>query len=343
MHIGEADTLDTQSQNRWAQNRWAIVLAGGEGKRLRSLTRQLGYDVPKQFCPLLEQETLLQLTLRRVALAIDPAQTLTVVTRSHERFFSPLMAELAHHDPHHNPQRNLIVQSDNRGTAAAIAYGAFRLAEMDPAASVAVFPSDHWFSDDAELMRNVERAFALVSEFQDLTVALGVAAERPEAGYGWFELGAPIVNQEARLFEVRRFWEKPPAETTRAIWSAGAHRNSFILVAKVSALLSLILKTLPRLHGAFHSVRAVMGTMFERTDYRVALSRSSADGIFSARDGPFAAGVGRAGGEQPRMERPWRAAPRAEPAQADRADRAARATRQRDPNSLPANARRRLN
>ena len=263
MHIGEADTLDTQSQNRWAQNRWAIVLAGGEGKRLRSLTRQLGYDVPKQFCPLLEQETLLQLTLRRVALSIDPAQTLTVVTRSHERFFSPLMAELAHHDPHHNPQRNLIVQSDNRGTAAAIAYGAFRLAEMDPAASVAVFPSDHWFSDDAELMRNVERAFALVSEFQDLTVALGVAAERPEAGYGWFELGAPIVNDEARLFEVRRFWEKPPAETTRAIWSAGAHRNSFILVAKVSALLSLILKTLPRLHGAFHSVRAVMGTMFE--------------------------------------------------------------------------------
>ena len=82
-------------------------------------------------------------------------------------------------------------------------------------------------------------------------------------GYGWFELGAPILNEEAQLFEVRRFWEKPPAETTRAIWNAGAHRNSFILVAKVSALLSLILKTLPRLHAAFHSVRPVLGTMFE--------------------------------------------------------------------------------
>ena len=148
--------------------------------------------MPKQFCPLLEQETLLQLTLRRVALSIDPAQTLTVVTRSHERFFSPVMTELSDHDPHHNLQQNMMVQPDNRGTAAAIAYAAFRLAEMDPAASVAVFPSDHWFSDDAELMRNVERAFALVSEFQELTVALGVAAERPEAGYGWFELGAPI-------------------------------------------------------------------------------------------------------------------------------------------------------
>ncbi len=258
MRISEPGTLNAQFQNRWA-----IILAGGEGKRLRSLTRRLGYDVPKQFCPLLERETLLQLTLRRVALAVDPAQTLTVVTRSHERFFSPMMEELAQHPRYDLPHHNLIVQPDNRGTATAIAYGAFRLAEIDPAASVAVFPSDHWFSDDAELMRDVERALAMVSEFQDLTVALGVAAARPEAGYGWFELGAPILNETDRLFEVRCFWEKPPAQTTRAIWRAGACRNSFILVAKVSALLGLILKTLPRLHGAFHGVRPVLGTMFE--------------------------------------------------------------------------------
>jgi mannose-1-phosphate guanylyltransferase len=237
------------------QNRWAIVLAGGEGKRLRALTRTLGSDVPKQFCPLLDRETLLQLTLRRVALAVDPAQTLMVVTRSHERFFSPMVAEFPHCD--------LIVQPHNRGTATAIAYGAFRVAEIDPAASVAVFPSDHWFSDDTELMRNVGHAFALVSEFQELTVALGLAAERPEAGYGWFELGEPIVKEPAPLFAVRRFWEKPPAEITRAIWNGGAHRNSFILVAKVSALVSLVAKTLPRLHSVFHTVRPVVGTTFE--------------------------------------------------------------------------------
>lgn len=237
------------------QNRWAIVLAGGEGSRLRALTRRLGNDVPKQFCPLLERETLLQLTLRRVALAVDPTQILTIVTRAHQRFFAPMMVEFPHYD--------LVVQPDNRGTATAIAYGAFRIAEMDPAASVAVFPSDHWFSNDMELMRNVGRAFTLVSEFQELTVALGLAAERPEAGYGWFELGERIVSEPAPLFEVRRFWEKPPAETARAIWKGGAQQNSFILVAKVSALLNLIRKTLPRLHGAFSTVRPILGTTFE--------------------------------------------------------------------------------
>jgi len=249
------------------KNRWAIVLAGGEGKRLRSLTRRLGYDVPKQFCPLLDRETLLQLTLRRAALAIDPARTFTVVTRAHERFFVPLMAEPSQTDPsrspYHNLHSNLLVQPDNRGTAAAIAYAAFRLAEIDPAASVALFPSDHWFSDDVAVMRSVERAFAMVSEFRDLTVALGVAAPRPEAGYGWFELGAPILDESARLYEVQGFWEKPPAGITRAIWKAGAYRNSFILVARVAALLGLILKTLPGLHAAFNGIKPVLGTMFE--------------------------------------------------------------------------------
>ncbi len=231
-----------------SHSRWAIVLAGGEGQRLRALTRRLGYDVPKQFCPLLERETLLELTLRRVALAIDSSRTLTLVTRAHERYFAPLMAAQSERELH----RNLLIQPDNRGTAVAIAYAAFALAEIDPAATVAVFPCDHWFDDDAALMRKVERAFALASEFQDLTVALGIAAAQPESGYGWFELGAPILN------------ETPPAEVTRAIWLAGAQRNSFILVARVATLLGLLQRTLPRLHSAFHTVRPVLGTMFEQ-------------------------------------------------------------------------------
>jgi mannose-1-phosphate guanylyltransferase len=36
----------------------AIILAGGDGSRLRSLTRKIaGEEVPKQFCPVLGDET----------------------------------------------------------------------------------------------------------------------------------------------------------------------------------------------------------------------------------------------------------------------------------------------
>ena len=223
---------------------------------MRALTRAIaGRDVPKQFRAMLGRDTLLRMTPRRVRFALDPARTLTVVTRAHERFFSPMMAEL--------PHCRLLVQPRNRGTATALAYAAFHLAELDHSASVAIFPSDHWFSDDAGFMRNVEMAFETVAQFQDSTVALGLAAERPEAGYGWFELGERVVTRPAALFEVRRFWEKPPLQVTRELWRRGAQRNSFVLVSKLSALLDLIREALPQLYRAFYTVRPALATLFE--------------------------------------------------------------------------------
>ena len=48
---------------------WALLLAGGEGRRLRPLTRQISGDArPKQFCPILDGETLLDRTRRRADL-----------------------------------------------------------------------------------------------------------------------------------------------------------------------------------------------------------------------------------------------------------------------------------
>lgn len=220
------------------------------------MTRALtGRDLPKQFCPVLGRDTLLQMTLRRVALAIDPARIHTVVTRSHERFFTSLLAEF--------PHRPLVIQPGNRGTATAIAYAAFRVAELCPSARIAIFPSDHWFSDDESFMHSVERAFELVAQFQEMTVALGLAAERPESGYGWFELGEQLTAPPAQLFRMRRLHEKPDAPVTRSLWEGGARRNSFVLVATAPALLNLILETLPRLYFAFHAIRPTLGTLFE--------------------------------------------------------------------------------
>jgi mannose-1-phosphate guanylyltransferase len=45
---------------------WVVILAGGEGFRLRPLTRSIsGDDRPKQFCAVVGTETLLGDTRRR--------------------------------------------------------------------------------------------------------------------------------------------------------------------------------------------------------------------------------------------------------------------------------------
>ena len=49
------------------ENDWAVILTGGDGTRLKALTRRIsGDDRPKQFCRILGHETLLEQTQRRV-------------------------------------------------------------------------------------------------------------------------------------------------------------------------------------------------------------------------------------------------------------------------------------
>ena len=66
---------------------WAIVLAGGEGLRLRALTRYLyGEERPKQYAVLTGSKSLLRQTLERVTRLVPPSRrrraTTAISTRS---------------------------------------------------------------------------------------------------------------------------------------------------------------------------------------------------------------------------------------------------------------------
>jgi mannose-1-phosphate guanylyltransferase len=236
--------------------RAAIILAGGDGTRLRSLTRKIaGAEVPKQFCPILGSETLWERTRSRAALSVAPEATVSVLTRGHEPFFEPLADGIA--------AGNLIVQPENRGTTPAILYALLRLAAGSHAASVAVLPSDHFVNDDRAFMRNVDRAFEATYARPEVVVLLGIAPAAPEPGYGWIEPGDLMVKTTP-LFGVRRFWEKPRAALAAQLLRDGCLWNSFVMIARVSALLGMIRAAMPALFSAFSEVRNVLGTAFER-------------------------------------------------------------------------------
>src|ERR1044072_8842110 len=101
-----AATMVPELNDSRSAHRWGIILAGGEGARLRSLTRAIvGDERPKQFCPILGDETLLDQTRNRVALAVPPQRTLFVVTRTHEQFYRSHLCDV--------PPELLVVQPKN--------------------------------------------------------------------------------------------------------------------------------------------------------------------------------------------------------------------------------------
>ena len=89
---------------------WAIVLAAGDGTRLRDLTTDpSGQTIPKQFCSLDGDVSLLQLALSRAEQVAPWDRVTTVVAAQHEDWWLRPLQTL--------PGRNVIVQPRNRGTA----------------------------------------------------------------------------------------------------------------------------------------------------------------------------------------------------------------------------------
>ena len=244
-----------------------IILAGGDGTRLAALTRRLAGDGrPKQFCRLIGGDTLLAQTRRRARVLIAPERLLTVVTRHHERFYAPALAD--------TPPHSIVVQPENRGTAPAVLYAVSRLAAIAPADPVVMLPSDHHVSDDTAFMARVECALEAVGARPEVVVLLGIAPDRPEVEYGWIEPAELILGRLSwPIYRVRRFWEKPSRPVAERLEAAGCLWNCFVVVARPSTLEQLIRRATPELYEAFAPLRVRLGTPWEEDRARAVYGR----------------------------------------------------------------------
>jgi len=236
---------------------WAIVLAGGEGSRLRPLVERIHSDGrPKQYAVLTGERSLLRQTLDRTALAIPPERTVVVTTRAHAAYFSGEFA-----DP---GAAKVLVQPRDRGTAAGILLPLFWIWWRDPEAIVAIFPSDHFVSDDARFMGHVSALFPAVCRHPDRILLVGVEPDSPDAGYGWIEPGAVLERSSAGdVRTVDRFVEKPSPAEARAVFERGALWNTFVLVGRASTLVRASRRALPEMSDRLRRLRAFVDTPAE--------------------------------------------------------------------------------
>jgi mannose-1-phosphate guanylyltransferase len=236
-----------------------LILAGGDGVRLRNVTRAFaGDDRPKQFCALAGRETLVVQAQLRAALVAPAGQVLTVLTRRHEAWYRELIAGL--------PESRFVIQPENRGTATGVLYGLMRIAARAPDAPVVILPSDHWVSDDSAFMLHAQAAVGFVQAHPASVVLLGVEPTRPETEYGWIEAGEPAAGGWRGLSRVARFLEKPSAEVADALSRDGRTLwNTSVVVGRVKQLLLLFALAQPALVDAFLEIWNALGSPDEES------------------------------------------------------------------------------
>jgi mannose-1-phosphate guanylyltransferase len=219
---------------RMPRHFWAVLLAGGDGARLRELTvRIAGDDRPKQFCPAIGPESLLRQTRARLDPLFSGDRQVFVVSDAHERYYSKELADAK--------DSLVIAQPLNRGTAVGIIVALVQVMQADPDAIVGFFPCDHYYSDVDAFRSIVRAATAAVEQFPQSLVIVGAEAEYAETEYGWIEPGPAVLEPQAKpLYRVNRFWEKPALPKARALLQSGCLWNTFVTFGSAATFLELV-------------------------------------------------------------------------------------------------------
>ena len=196
-----------------------VILCGGSGTRLWPVSRKAA---PKPFLPLLGTETLFEQALRRVAGDDRFAPPMVVAGADHGDL---IMAQLGD-----TPGARLVIEPAAKNTAPAIALAAALLPEDTV---MLVCPSDHHIADSAAFRAAALAAAALARE--DYLVSFGIAADRPETGYGYLRRGEPLAGG----FAIREFVEKPDLARAAAYLASGEYSwNGGIFAFRAGHLLA---------------------------------------------------------------------------------------------------------
>lgn len=209
---------------------YAVIMAGGTGKRLWPLSRQTR---PKQVLKLLDGETLLRRCFERLTPIFDQRNILVLTNAGYADIVRENLPEL--------PYCNVIAEPAVRDTSGAIGLAAAVLTKYDPSATMAVVTSDQLIEPDDIFQQTLRDGVKFVNNNPDAKITFGIAPTFPSTQLGYIKLGAEAgcENCENEIFAVDSFREKPDLETARQYVESGDYCwNAGMFVWKAKTILS---------------------------------------------------------------------------------------------------------
>lgn len=207
-------------------NVYPVLLAGGSGTRLWPVSREL---YPKQLVKFVGEDSLLQITIKRLMPVLDAENIRVVCGKEH---FSEIARHMEEIDIRANGK--IICEPCGRNTAPAILLGILNILKHEEDAILCIFPADHVIRNTSVFHEKLRSAIKLAE--MGYIVTFGIKPHYPETGYGYIEGAGEITDQ---ALAVQRFVEKPDMETAIRYVDAGSFFwNSGMFVFKASVMMN---------------------------------------------------------------------------------------------------------
>ncbi len=233
-----------------------VIMAGGMGTRLWPWSRR---ERPKQFLPLVGENSLVRMTWDRLTAVADPSEIL-LFTNAHLR-------ECALREICGLPETSLFGEPKSCNTAPCLAFAA-ALCERRYGrdAVMVVLSADHYLGDEEGFQSSLRVAIETAAK-SDCLVTLGVPPTRPETGYGYLECDRRIIEiPNGETAKLVAFREKPPHETAVKYVASGHHLwNMGNFIWRVDSILSEYERSLPGLLAAARRAAASANPGSEET------------------------------------------------------------------------------
>ncbi|MCA9889702.1 MAG: mannose-1-phosphate guanylyltransferase [Anaerolineae bacterium] len=228
---------------------YALILAGGGGTRLWPMSRK---DTPKQFSPLIEDETLFQTSIRRLSPLFTPDRIYVVTGRGY-------VDELRSQTPE-VPAENFIVEPSARDSAPAAGLAISVIQKRDPDAIIAMLTSDHHIAQK-EKFRDVLSAAGQVAS-DGYIVTLGISPSSPATGFGYIEQGALLGEYLGFSYHnAVRFTEKPDlVRATQFVASGKYSWNSGMFIWKASTAMHEFERQQPNMFAVLQDIQSAVDT-----------------------------------------------------------------------------------
>ena len=212
--------------------RYAVIMAGGSGKRLWPQSRQ---NCPKQLLRLVDGKSLMEIAIERLDGIFKPENIFVITNKD----YADQVAEVLPHIP----RENIVGEPVGRDTANAIALGAEILAGKNENATMAVFTADHVIRPQERFTESVKLAMDTAEAQPDALLTFGIRPSWPHTGLGYIECGDKDSNG---VYKVESFKEKPEHSTARQYVESGRYFwNSGMFVWTLGAIRSGIKEFLP--------------------------------------------------------------------------------------------------